>query len=83
MITERQSAALKKLAEAGAGMVSPHTFYELLKLLPTYPSGYEHSFSFHDVRIFKNAFVPDGEIWPLPKPEPKPEFRWLLDVKIV
>ena len=64
----RQKLAVEKLVETGTGMVSYRTFDEIAALCT--PAQVEedkvHCGEIHlsGIRLIRNCFIPDGEIWP-------------------
>lgn len=68
----KQKLALDELVKRGVGLVSPKTYDEILSL--TWPDpvptkelvGPQHisDVKVCGIRLIKNPFIPDGEIWP-------------------
>lgn len=73
-----QKLALEKLVETGVGLVSEKTYDEIVRLFT--PAQGIKDIEVMGIRLIKNLFIPDGQIYPFEKWKLRNE-RFPLKVK--
>jgi hypothetical protein len=67
----KQKLALDELVETGIGLVSPKTYDDIAAMCTPEQQGAATEslpeITFHGIRLIKNPFIPDGEIYPFEK----------------
>jgi hypothetical protein len=67
----KQKLALDKLQETGIGFVSPKTYDDIAVICTpeqlVAATAWPPEICFHGIRLIKNPFIPDGEIYPFEK----------------
>ena len=71
-----QKLSLEKLIETGVGLVSEKTYEQIARLVQAQDSAIVPSDMFvAGIRLIKNPFIPDGEIWPYEKYRPETLYK--------
>jgi hypothetical protein len=69
----KQKLALDKLLETGIGFVSPKTYDDIAAMLEQQQQVALPEITFNGIRLIKNPFIPDGEIYPFEKWDLRPK----------